>query len=65
MIDVACFCGCRYSFAGDIGACPQCGEYVTMTRASFEDEQQMRDELKLLLTSQNAATLTSRSPGSK
>jgi hypothetical protein len=24
--DVACFCGCAYTFAGDTGACPRCGE---------------------------------------
>ena len=65
MVDGACFCGCRYSFTGDVGACPQCGEYVTMTRASIEDEQQMGDELNVLLASPNAPTLTSRSPDSK
>jgi hypothetical protein len=30
MIDVVCFCGCSYSFGGDEGACPQCGEIATL-----------------------------------
>jgi hypothetical protein len=34
MINVVCFCGCSYSFAGDAGACPECGETVTFVRAS-------------------------------
>jgi hypothetical protein len=37
MADVSCFCGCCYSFTGDIGICPQCGEHVTMTRVSPEE----------------------------
>lgn len=28
MVDVACFCGCCYSFDSGAGACPQCGEYA-------------------------------------
>jgi hypothetical protein len=48
---VACFCGCRFSFAGDVGMCPGCGEYVTLTgRVSAPEEQRMRAELDLLLT---------------
>jgi hypothetical protein len=31
MADVACFCGCLYSFDGGGGACPKCGEYVSLT----------------------------------
>ena len=31
MADVACFCGCLYSFDGGGGACPECGEYVSLT----------------------------------
>ena len=31
MTDVACFCGCCYSFVGGAGACPSCGEVATVT----------------------------------
>jgi hypothetical protein len=31
MADVACFCGCFYSFDGGAGACPGCGEVATVT----------------------------------
>ena len=30
MADVACFCGCCYSFEGGAGACPRCGEYAVV-----------------------------------
>ena len=30
MADVACFCGCLYSFDGAAGACPQCGEIASV-----------------------------------
>lgn len=33
MADVACFCGCCFSFVGAVGACPECGEAVTLTTA--------------------------------
>lgn len=33
MIDVVCYCGSAYSFAGDVGVCPQCGEHVSFARA--------------------------------
>jgi hypothetical protein len=29
MTDVACFCGCFFSFGGGAGACPQCGEVAS------------------------------------
>jgi hypothetical protein len=31
MTDVACFCGCLYSFEGGAGACPKCGEVAAVT----------------------------------
>jgi hypothetical protein len=34
MANVACFCGRCFSFAGNAGACPECGEAVTLTTAS-------------------------------
>jgi hypothetical protein len=54
-MDVACFCGRRFTCAGDVGACPACGEYVTLSRVSDEQERQMRAELDLLLTQGAAA----------
>jgi hypothetical protein len=30
MADVACFCGCCYSFDGAGAACPKCGEYASV-----------------------------------
>jgi hypothetical protein len=36
MADVACFCGCCYSFEGGAGACPRCGEYAVVAPASAE-----------------------------
>jgi hypothetical protein len=34
MAEVACFCGCLYSFHGGAGACPRCGEYATVMTAA-------------------------------
>lgn len=31
MTDVACFCGCCFSFDGAAGACPTCGEVASVT----------------------------------
>jgi hypothetical protein len=31
MIDVACFCGCCFSFESGAGACPRCGEVARVT----------------------------------
>jgi len=30
MAEVACYCGCSYSFYGDAGTCPHCGEGATL-----------------------------------
>jgi hypothetical protein len=34
MTDVACFCGCVYSFGGDAAACPRCGEIAIIRSPS-------------------------------
>jgi hypothetical protein len=34
MAEVACYCGCSYSFNGDAGACPHCGEVATLQTRS-------------------------------
>ena len=50
MAEVACYCGCSYSFYGDAGACPHCGEVATLrTRpvpaaTGWDDETPTRDE---------------------
>ena len=61
-MNVACFCGFRYAVTGDLGACPACGEYVTLLRVSDADERQMRVELDLLLM-HGAATRTRSQQG--
>lgn len=48
-MDVVCFCGCRFSCAGNLGTCPGCGECVSLGRVSDAEEKQMRTELDLLL----------------
>jgi hypothetical protein len=48
-MDVAYFCGSRYSFLGDLGGCPACGDYVGLARVSDSEEEEMRAELALLL----------------
>ena len=30
MAEVACYCGCSYSFYADAGTCPDCGEVATL-----------------------------------
>ena len=54
-MDVACFCGCRFSCTGGLGTCPGCGEYVSLSGVSDAEEKQIRAELDLLLTHGAAA----------
>jgi len=64
-MDVACFCGCRYSSAADFGACPACGEYITLRHVSEADARQMRAELDLLVsTGVNPAAVPPQHRGS-
>jgi hypothetical protein len=46
MADVACFCGCVYSFDGHAGPCPGCGEVATLTvgRASVGTERGQQEQ---------------------
>ncbi len=38
MTDVACFCGCCFSFDGGSAACPRCGEVASVTAGpAFEE----------------------------
>jgi hypothetical protein len=59
MTDVACFCGCLFSFRGEVGVCPRCGEYASLTGVSPEVEEQMRRELALL-TNQDVSAVRAR-----
>jgi hypothetical protein len=34
MAEVACFCGCFYSFQGSAGACPGCGRNAAVSTGS-------------------------------
>jgi hypothetical protein len=49
MTTVACFCGTEFSFAGDAGVCPTCGEYTTLHWVSAGEAEQMHHELNALL----------------
>ncbi len=49
MINVICFCGSAYSFTGDIGACPECGEQVSFGRASNTEPQEIGDRIDHVL----------------
>ncbi len=68
MTDVACFCGCLYSFDGDAGACPRCGEYATVrtgpadtcTKGGQPREQRV---LAIYQDRQNAQKAASFCPG--
>lgn len=62
MTDVACFCGYLYSFPGEVGVCPKCGEYASLTGVSPEVEEQMRRELALL-TNQDVSAYGAAPPG--
>ena len=39
MIKVVCYCGSAYSFAGDVGVCPQCGEHVSFGSGPVAESQ--------------------------
>jgi hypothetical protein len=61
MTDVACFCGCLYSFDGRAGACPRCGECATVRTGSAlacADDPQPREQrfVPLWQDRQNAQT---------
>ena len=49
-MDVACFCGCRFSCAGDVCRDPACGDYAILSRVYATEEKQVRAEPKRLLS---------------
>jgi hypothetical protein len=48
MTGVACFCGTSFSFEGDLGACPECGEVVNLVGAFPAAERRLLKELDRL-----------------
>jgi predicted amidophosphoribosyltransferase len=48
MIDVACFCGYSFSFSGDEGVCPQCGEPVSFSDPVTDRAWEKRERLRRL-----------------
>jgi hypothetical protein len=42
MAQVACFCGCCFSFGGAVGTCPKCGEVASL-RGGAGPEISVRD----------------------
>lgn len=68
MTDVACFCGCLYSFDGGAGACPTCGEYAIVRTAPARgctEVGQPREQRVLAICQdrQNLQTAESFRPG--
>ncbi len=49
MTDVACFCGCLYSFDGGAGACPKCGEVASVTGPPVQGRPEADPYLSQLL----------------
>lgn len=62
MADVACFCGCFYSFDGAAGACPQCGEIASVgTGPASESTDQGRPEHRVPIA--NGVRQNGQAPG--
>ena len=61
-MDVACFCGCRFSEPGPLGACPACGEYVGLSRISAAEAKELSAALDLLLSHGERRRLAERPP---
>jgi hypothetical protein len=60
MADVACFCGCLYSFDGGSGACPRCDQVATVTTAATAASAERSPERQPAA----ARTVTTRTPAS-
>ena len=43
-MDIACFCGERFSFVDDLGVCPTCGEYAGPVRVSDVDAAEINGD---------------------
>jgi hypothetical protein len=51
MTDVACFCGCCFSFDGGAAACPRCGEVASVTAGlALEDAGRSQPKIPVPVT---------------
>jgi hypothetical protein len=44
MTDVACFCGCLYSFDGAVGPCPECGAVAGVSTTAIRQASHDREQ---------------------
>jgi predicted RNA-binding Zn-ribbon protein involved in translation (DUF1610 family) len=44
MTNVACFCGCLYSFDGSEGPCPRCGAVAVIRTTASQKASENRDQ---------------------
>jgi hypothetical protein len=44
MTNVACFCGCLYSFDGGEGPCPKCGAVAVITIKAIRKTSENREQ---------------------
>ena len=64
MIDVACFCGCCFSFDAGAAACPRCGEIATVTAGlALGDAGRSQPALFMTAASSRAAGPVGRPAG--
>lgn len=49
MIDVVCFCGSSYSFVGEAGMCPRCGEPTSFASGPAERRKRKPAELEQVI----------------
>jgi hypothetical protein len=63
MTDVACFCGCCFSFDGGAAACPRCGEVASMTGMALEDAERCQPKLPVPVANRDRGELAGRRSG--
>jgi hypothetical protein len=66
MVNVACFCGCCYSFSDGVGACPRCGKAAVVSAprpGPGTGRQPAGPEILVLTDGQRTLVLTDLSSG--